>query len=586
MHETRMGDTMSRTASRNRIAPRAIGTPTISALLQTGFLAGGSLLAGNILLAATSAEAAVIEGKSAISNIVLYPDAAIVTRELTIDLPAGEHEVLLADLPATLDPASLRVEGMAESPVVIGNVDLRLRANIPESDKPETQRRLRALRAERGRIQDRVDAVQGKKAMIQRLAENPGGKDGKALDMESWSRAWDLVGKGLQAVQEELRTLSEDQARIDAEIATLEGGPEVRGNRGRDAARVAAIALEATSATKLSLSVKYRVGGAAWRPVYDARLDTRSVTPALELTRRAMIRQSTGEDWSDARITLSTLSVTRGTAAPVLQGEKIALYEPPMPKPMMVGRTAPASAPAPMAEAREKANDALKMRATTEEAVATIDAGAYQTEFLVPGKISIPSGRAEKSVRLGTEMPETSLVVRAAPVLNPTAFLELSFKQGGEVPLLPGEVLLSRDGAFIGRGHLPLVVPGEKAKLGFGSDDRVKVTRIPVSRQAREPGLLSSTKTDEMSFRTTITNLHPFPVKVEIEDRVPISEEQAIVVERMGEMTRPDVEAPDDRRGVFLWTPMLKPREEKTFMTAYRIKWPADKRTQIQPLPR
>lgn len=549
-----------------------------------------TLLGGASLIAIGSATAAQIPAKSAIGQVTLYPDAAVVSREVTLDLPAGEHEVLLADLPATLDPASLRVQGTAEAKVVIGNVDLRVEANTPDAGKPETQRKLKALRAERDRVQDRIDAAQGKKAMIQRMAEAAEGKDGKGLPLDEWSRAWDLVGKGLQGVHDELRTLGEDIVRIDAEIAALEGQPELLRGRPREGVRVAAISIEAAGPTKLALTVTYRVSGAAWRPVYDARLDTKTQVPALEITRRAMIRQNTGEDWSNAAITLSTLSVSRGTAAPKLFGQKIAIWEPPAPRPpVTVGRAAPMSAPAPMAmaEANRDTTDAdyLRARKVAEEAGAKVEAGAYQTEFIVPGKVSIVSGAAEKSIRLGAEKADATLIARTAPVLNATAFLEVSFKQGGETALLPGEVLLSRDGAFIGKGRLPLVAPGETAKLGFGSDEKIKVTRAPVSKIERPPGLLGSTKTDETVVRTSVRNLHPFPVKLQIEDRVPVSEDQTITVERMSEMTKPDVETPDERRGVFLWTPTLKPGEERAFVTAYRIKWPADKKTQVQHLP-
>ncbi len=549
-----------------------------------------ALLGGASLIAVGSAAAAQIPTKSTIGGVTLYPDAAVVSRQMTLDIPAGEHEILLSDLPATLDPASLRVQGMADAKVVIGNVDLRVEANAPDAVKPETQRKLKALRAERDRVQDRIDAAQGKKAMIQRMAEAAPGKDGKGIALDEWTRAWDLVGKGLQGVQDELRTLGEDVIRIDAEIAALEGQPEPLRGRPRDGVRVAAISIDAAGATKLALTVSYRVSGAAWRPIYDARLDTRAKDPALEITRRAMIRQNTGEDWSNTAITLSTLSVSRGTAAPKLFGQKIAIWEPPPPgRPVIAGRAAPTSAPAPMAmtEANRDAVDDgyLRARKAAEEAGTTIQAGAYQTEFVVPGKVSITSGAAEKSIRLGAEKAEAELVARTAPVLNATAFLEVSFKQGGETALLPGEVLLSRDGAFIGKGHLPLVAPGETAKLGFGSDEKIKVIRAPVSKIERPPGLLGSTKTDETIVRTTARNLHTFPVKLQIEDRIPVSEDQVITVERMSEMTKPDIETPDDRRGVFLWTPTLKPGEERAFVTAYRIKWPADRKTQFQHLP-
>lgn len=553
-----------------------------------------SLMATASLMAIASAEAATLDAASRVSDVTLYPDAAIVKRQVTLDVPAGEHEILLADLPATLDPASLRIEGSAAERVVIGNVEFRVRADVPEADKSEAQRKIKALKAERDRVLDRVDAAEGRKAMIQRLAQGGEGKDAK-LDLEQWMKAVDLVGKGLQGVNDELRTLRIDIERLDAEIAAIEAPVDrMRPPVSRDAKRLAAIAVEAGAATKLSLTISYRVAAAGWRPIYDARLDTRGTSPTLDLTRRAMIRQNSGEDWQEAKLTLSTLSVTRGTAAPELRGEKIAFYERPVPKyaPMAVGRAAPSSEMVAgvlkdemEAAARQKVSSAPPPR-PVEEARAEIEASAYQTEFAVPGKISLPSGGAEKSIRLGAEKPEPKVLIRTAPVLDPTAYLEASFEQPGEAPLLPGEVLLSRDGAYIGRGRLPLVAPGDTAKLGFGSDDRIKIARVPVNRKTRDPGFLGSTKTDRFEFKTTLKNLHGFPVNIVIEDRVPVSEDQAITVERMPEMTKPDAEAPDDRRGVIVWTPTLKPQEEKTYLTAYRIRWPASKETRLTPLPR
>lgn len=562
---------------------------------QQKSLLAASLMATASLMAITSAEAATLDAASRVSDVTLYPDAAVVKRQFTVDVPAGEHEILLADLPATLDPASLRIDGSAAEKVVIGNVEFRVRANVPEADKSEAQRKIKALKAERDRVLDRVDAAEGRKAMIQRLAQQGGESKDAKLDLEQWMKAVDLVGKGLQAANDDLRALRIDIERIDAEIAAIEAPIDrMRPPVGRDAKRLAAIAVEAGAATKLSLTISYRVAAAGWRPIYDARLDTRGTSPTLDLTRRAMIRQNSGEDWQEAKLTLSTLSVTRGTAAPELRGEKIAFYERPIPRPapMAVGRAAPSSEMAAgmmrdemEAAARQKLASAPPPR-PIEEAQAQIEASAYQTEFAVPGKVSLPSGGAEKSIRLGAEKPEPKVLIRTAPVLDPTAYLEASFEQAGEAPLLPGEVLLSRDGAYIGRGRLPLVAPGDTAKLGFGSDDRIKIARVPVNRKTRDPGFLGSTKTDKFEFKTTLKNLHGFPVNVVIEDRVPVSEDQAITVERMPEMTKPDAEAPDDRRGVVVWTPTLKPQEEKAYLTAYRIRWPASRETRLAPLPR
>lgn len=557
--------------------------PTSHALVLTTLCASASLFA------IEAAQAATIPAASRIGAVTLYPDAAVIQRQLSVELPVGEHEIVLGDLPAALDPSSLRVEGTGGEKVLIGGIEFRNRADTPAAEKPETERKLKTLRAARDHVADKIDAAEGKKAMIQRLATPEPGKDQKTLDVEHWMKAWEIVGKGLQAANEELRFLRNEIERIEAEIAALENHPEIRPH-GQEIGRLAAISVEAATATKLTLTVSYRVNGASWRPIYDARLDTRGNAPALDLTRRALIRQNTGEDWKDVPVTLSTLMVNRGTAAPILSGEKIAFFDRPAPSPKM---RAPASAEmiqnkmAVAAQAYSEPDSARKPAPVpTEEVQAAFDAGGYQTDISLPGRMTLPSGGAEKSVRLGSDKPEIKLAIRSAPVVDPTAYLEAAFTHKGEAPLLPGDVLLTRDGAFIGKGRFALVASGENTKLGFGADDRVKITRVPVSRQAKEPGLLGSTKTDEFQFRTTIRNHHTFPIALNVEDRVPVSEDQTITVERLGEMSKPDIETPDDRRGVVVWTPVLKPQEERSFMTAYRIRWPAGRETRLQPLPR
>ena len=69
-------------------------------------------------------------------------------------------------------------------------------------------------------------------------------------------------------------------------------------------------------------------------------------------------------------------------------------------------------------------------------------------------------------------------------------------------------------------------------------------------------------------------------------DRLPISEDQAISIERLPEMTRPDVENVEDRRGVVAWNLALAPQEAKAIVTAWRVRWPQGKTLRPQPLPR
>jgi uncharacterized protein (TIGR02231 family) len=227
-----------------------------------------------------------------------------------------------------------------------------------------------------------------------------------------------------------------------------------------------------------------------------------------------------------------------------------------------------------------------------EEHEAVLETGAFQASYAIPGKVSVPQDGAPKSVRIASATFSPTLAAKAAPVLDPTAYLEASFVNEGDAPLLPGQVSLTRDGTFVGRGSMKLVAPGEKVSLGFGADDQVKVTRVPLKREAAGPGFLGSSRTDEQAFKINVKNLHPFPLTVTVEDRVPYSENADIKVDLLPSTTPPSVKDVEDRRGVLAWTSEFAPGQEKAINLAYRLTWPADKKIVVgggvspMPLPR
>ena len=551
------------------------------------------LLAASALtpLAATIAAAADIEARSRIEAVTVYPDAALVTRTMEIDLPAGASNVTLRGLPIALDPASLRVTGEGTAAIGIGAVEARL---APADTKTDTaiESKLKGLRADREGWQVSIDALTVKSEMIRRFAQSSPEKlsaESKPLDIGQWNSAFDTVGAALAKVGDDLRAARARARDLDEEIKAVEASRPRQ--QQKPPMRDVTIALDAASATKAKLSVAYRVSGASWRPAYDAKLDTGGAgrKPALDLVRRAQIVQRTGEDWSDVTLAVSTTRALRGAQAPVVQPERIAFWEPPVPmaagmarreaQPMMKSADAsranePAAAPAAPAP---------QVQAFEQQSV--LQADAWQASFVVPGRIAVPADGATKNFALGTKRYEPSLVIKTSPALDPTAYLEAHFDNGEEAPLLPGPVSVQRDGAFVGQASLGAVAPGDGFDLGFGADDRVTVVRAPVKRKENEPTWYNQTKIDQRDYKTTIKNLHDFPIKAVVVDRIPFSENSAITVEQLSQTTPPTDKQVGDKRGVMSWTFDLKPQEQKEIRLAWRMKWPADRDVMFQPAP-
>lgn len=557
-------------------------------------------IAAALFLTPGLASAAETELSSRIDRVTVFPDGAVVTRLGKANLLQGASQIVLRGLPATIDPASIRVEGNGDGTFSVGAVDVRI---TPGDAKPvldaALEEKLKALRDEKERLSGQIGAIESKRATIERFAQvgpDKLGPDGKALPVGDWPAVFEAIGTALIKVQDELRGTRNRLADVEAEIASLE---RARPQAGRPGApkRDIAIAVEVPQPVAAEFAITYRVTGANWTPTYEARLTTTGDKPEIALTRRAEIRQRSGEAWEDVALTLSTTRSTGGTRAPDLTPMQVSFFEPQIvaearARALALARKVEAekAAPAPTAP-RFGAPLALEDRApkpvvAAEVTLATIEAGAYQANFQVPGRATIPQDGSSKTVTLSQRKAEATLAARTVPEIEQKAYLEAGFTHEEEAPLLAGRVALHRDGTYVGMGQFNLVAPGDKVELGFGADDRIKVSFAPVKRRENDPTWFGQTRTDQREFRTVVKSLHTRPVKVTVLERLPYSESSAITVETIAAQTTPATEKQTgDRRGVSSWTFDLAGGAEKEIKLAYRIKWPGDRELSYEEQP-
>lgn len=542
--------------------------------------------------AASPSWAVDVDATSAIDTVTVYPDGAIVTRVIALDLASGDSTLVAKDFPLSLDPSSLRVEGEAGARLTIGTIDARPPRAAAPVNLPELDKRIEALKDQRADLQGAIDSAAARRKFAQHFAEaSPAGlgEKGEARPIAEWRAAFAAVAEEIATADTAIRDAARKQRELDRQIAQLEAERSAKPPSKLEVR----IDVASAAATRATLRVTYAVRNARWVPLYDARLDTgtRDRKPQLELVRRAEVTQSTGEDWSNVTLGVSTVRIGRGGSAPELNS-LVAQY-PQVAKPRALGSASdtatPAAAPmqrkmesAPPYASRSREDLNGDQRADEQQAAAEI--GDFQATFKIPGRVSLGAAEGAKSLRIASMSVPADLAVRSAPVGDPTAFLEASFKQTDDTTLLPGKVAIYRDGVFIGRGKISASAKDDIVRLGFGADDKVKIERAVVKRNEGSAGLLVTTsKTDERSFKTTVRNGHDFPIKVAIEDQLPVSENEDIVVEMLPATTPPTASNIRDRRGVLEWSFDAKPGEARDINFAWRIRWPKDKGMVIVP---
>jgi len=549
--------------------------PTIANILVKTSLV---VLAG---IAVMPARAANIDVTSSVDAVTVYPDGASVTRLITLDLPSGDSTLVAKDFPLTLDPSSLRVEGEAGVKLTIGAIDIRPPRAAPPVSLPELDKRIEALKDDRANLAGAIHAAAARRKFAERFAEmSPAGlgEKGEARPLAEWRAAFAAVAEEVASADTAIREAERKQRDIDREIARLESDRAAKPPNKLEVR----FDLATAAAGKATLRVTYAVRQARWAPLYDARLDTgtKDRKPALELVRRAEITQSTGEDWSNVTLAVSTVRTARGGSAPELNS--LIVQYPHPPRPLAGGAASDAVKPRSMQMPAPMAAEAVAKRADEQEAA--VEVGGFQVTFRISGRVSLGAGDGARSLRVSTAAIAPDLAVRSVPVRDPTAYLEARFVQNEDAPLLPGRVAIYRDGVFVGRGHMTSAGKGEPVRLGFGADDKIKIERTVVKRNEGSAGLIVTTsKTDERSFKTTVRNGHDFPIRIAIEDQLPVSENEEIQVEMLPSTTPPTATNLRERRGVLEWAFEARPGEARDIAFAWRVRWPKDKGVVMMP---
>ncbi|SIO40824.1 conserved hypothetical protein [Singulisphaera sp. GP187] len=147
--------------------------------------------------------------------------------------------------------------------------------------------------------------------------------------------------------------------------------------------------------------------------------------------------------------------------------------------------------------------------------------------FNVVGRIDIPSRRDPQLLEVNRVELPAEYYAKAVPVLSPRVYRLAKLTNKSDLVLLPGEATVYVGTDFVGRMKLPLVAAGEPFVVGFGVDPQLQVGRRLVHKSRTVQG---GNQVFSYEFRISLRNYRPGPVKVQLWDRLPSPDGEAVVV--------------------------------------------------------
>ena len=560
-----------------------------------------SLLAVFALAAVLPAQAARVEVRpdtARISRVTVYVDRAEVVREARLTLGAGDTEVVVAGIPEGIETDSIRVRAHG-TPATLGAVQVRdeVRKTEERVEAGPAERELRRLRGEIASLEGEaaVDAeLQAFLASMKAVSTKTTSEDlgrGK-VDPQSLQDMYALVHTSLSDLKRRELQRAERRRDLNDQLAVAEAALAAARPPASNRSRVATVDVHAEAGGALTLELVYVVPGTGWRPHYRATLDPDG--DRVELVREAVVAQTTGEDWSDVALTLSTALPSRGVEPPavapwilraVVPGadsiDEVAVAGATVHDLPVRGRfyqnvltMAPGVADARVAEGDPLQGGFLRADQAKNAAVEIVET-AYDVSFLVPTATDVPAdGREHRVVLQRTALPVT-LGYFVAPRVRAAAFLTATARLPEGAPLLRGPVRISNGTAYLGTFLVGETAPGAELRLPFGEDARVKVTRVALPEERSREGFGDRMHHTVSSFRTRLENLRGNAVTVRVEEAVPVSEDERVKVELARSTSAGSREDPD-RPGVRRWEVTLAPREVRDLEIGYDVRWPKE----------
>jgi hypothetical protein len=510
------------------------------------FLFAVSLLLVSSLIPAPADSIPVVEGIGRIHSVTVFPDRAIVERRLTISTEGKPQKIRFVQLPATMLPDSVRVS--AESAQIMS---IAGKKRPEDSSNPALTKHLLELQVQIRDETDRITNLQDQIKSLNSFAISE--QNDSSTQVRAGTLSTEALAKALQFFEDQRASYLKRIAASELRRSALQ--KELKELSSDKSNRTSPVEIEATLVGKLgseaTVSLAYMVDSASYKTEYDLYGTTGGSSFMLKSS--AIIRQSTGEDWKDALITLSSARPRLSLSPGMLHPWRLTAQS------------------AVRAEEQAKRDDA-------ERNASGEDSASFSITLNTPVTVNSDA----ESYRIGlSETPLSgSLDHVAIPSISTSVFLRVRMKNDTGRPLLWDAVQIYLDGNFTGmvrpRGS---VASGADFELYLGSDQRIQIRRDLIRGDVVGSGLIEKTVEIENTWQIEITNHSKKEQIITVLDQFPVSADPRITSKFHGS-SRPDVNS--DANGMLSWQITVKPAETQRFDFRYSIEMTRDIFEQIR----
>nr|NQU92517.1 mucoidy inhibitor MuiA family protein [Bacteroidota bacterium] len=253
--------------------------------------------------------------KSEISDVTVFFSGAQITRTGELAANKGKYLLIFNNLSQEINPRSIQVRGIENCKIL--SVKQQVQSNAGQKESPEVQGLRKEVKSEQlklRKINNKLEVFDLEEKLL--LDNSVFTKNDGGSSISEIKEAAEFYRLRLNEIRQEKLNLEIESEAIKREIKKIHIRINTLTAKAIKIQSEILVTVDCEASVKGDLEISYYVPSAGWEPEYDFRVD--EVSEPLVIDYKANVFQSSGEDWKDVDLVLSTNNPSLGGFKPEL----------------------------------------------------------------------------------------------------------------------------------------------------------------------------------------------------------------------------------------------------------------------------
>lgn len=507
--------------------------------------------------------------QASLESVTIYNAGAELNHTAKIStISNGINEVVIGNLSNQVDESSIQVGCSGDVTIMSVKFRQEFREQGPKSTEEKSiEENLEKANSDLMKTTNQMSTYTNTLSLLDENKKVGGANTG--LNVADLQKMVEYYLTKTQDLKNQLQSLSEKQLKQKEEILKMQNQLKAIKKINDKSKGELVLQLLASNTSSVNFNISYISPNASWYPNYD--LKTQNTKSPLKIIYKANVTQTTGLDWKNVKMTISTANPSQTGAAPILTPWFLNYYYSSnqyKSKSLNQGyMNTIQSAPVQQYDKFEEKKDIStvnKFTSTNENAIsATFDID-LPYDITCDGKVY--------SISMKEYELKANYKYYAVPKKDREAFLLAEITDWEQLNLLPGEANIIFDGTYVGKSFIDPNSTQDTLNLSMGHDKKIVIRREKLVDFCNTK-MIGSKKTHVVTYEIKVKNTRKENIDLLLKDQYPISQDKDIEVDLI-ESSDASI---NNETGILTWQLNVAPGATKTVRISYSVKFPKDR---------